>query len=1462
MHCFLSPLRLPKQQQQQQEELHQHQHIDADYSEERRGESYKDPTRAQLPVLSSELVWSWSFRQRSIPVDKENREPQYQQQQQQQKQQQQQQQQQQQEEEDGVRFTSDFYCSLSGLGPHTGQGHRALAAVAAARWLLTLCLLPKKQNPRRLLAAVGCMYTGEEGPPSRASKLSSFPRGPLGSLLLHAASTACMIEGFAALLGFAAFVGAQAQGGLGASFPPQQVTSFAAVAAAIAAAIAADAAVAAVAAGGLLSGLMQAPLLGGPPLDGAPPLSLFGAPPAAAGLPQDAPPPGGHLLRQAAEAAQRLASGFPPPLGGPLQDRLMGAPLEGPQEEGEADEMEERPLGGGPLISTRPMSFALEDGSFEDDMPQFAAVAAPSAAAAAAAAEGEAPATRRSWGTRSWQGPPGSGENAETLQQHEAAAAAAAAAGAAGQPRDCSLLGAASAEEALSCQVEQLAAELTPSEARAARRALLAAAAAFPKAAQAHIAAAQRTMQQAVSQWRTSSESMMQRQSAAAAAAAEAQFDSVSFMARAVHQAQQRMQGLRAAVQADSSSSSRGDSYTRTAATTAAAATTTEGWWEKTGLPLSRADMHRRVCAIYGQQLPRSLDEVLQALRVSLQPQQQQQQQEQQRRWGPKGVREEEIESRVLGALLLALRGGDFARPPKPWAQQLREQLVVAQRQQQLQQLRLQQQAGAELGGLQETGEVGLFMSATTSPTEALLESLVARRRLSDTSQRGVSFGGPPLGPWLPQLQPQVVRGAEAFDVFVAASRDALVFSSAAYGLLKALSRAAEELSQYTAAAAAAAAAAAEFSLRQLQQQGGKPGREGEPFIATASQLAAQEELSDLIGRRPALLAEALEVYGWWQNGEETLAAAAAAGGDKRSTDTETAAETAAAAFLPPRAGEGMTEAVLARLLPGERAAAAALLAKATQRQQHWAFIAVSVHPEKLEEAAAAEAAGDSLQQQQLQVARGLLQLLEDEAAGRLPAVAVYGELAVRDTRGDIVFGPAELLCPHATVPFRLIRQQQQQQHQARRLAALNEEGPPHHQGWHQLPPAAIAAAAAAATPAETSEEPPLPAAVFLSAYLGAPSGAPWEPLAFEVSLKAADGAPLADDELRPLVFRTYAKGPIHHLQQQQQHQQYEELLLQQAAVTPTAALQNAKIVLGPDMPKTQEGEINHECLGSPYVLLLRVAGPLTSSTAAAAGGHDAAAAAAESKEAELSYLAALLANTLKVSPKTVQLCAITHDRRRVAFRVRSLAFEDPVIGAATWRRALLNPGAPIHKVLRIDLTQPPAITRQQQHPHQQQQQQHLHHHQQQQQQEQQQQQQDVLTEFFALGDGPKGLVKDNRGSAAAAAVVAAEQQEEKAHEPHKAAAWVWLLVGVGAILTVAVAAVTAVLAYQVLQQRREAKAEAAAEAELAAAAAAEDRISTASHGAPIDDPTPHHHTEQGPLGPPQVPSHPPISTL
>ncbi|KAL8444427.1 hypothetical protein Emag_005522 [Eimeria magna] len=1228
-----------------------------------------------------------------------------------------------------------------------------------------------------------------------------------------------MIGGLAALLCLAAFARAQAQGGPRAPFPPPH-------------------------AGGLLSGLMQAPLLGGPSLDGVPPLSLFGGPPAAPGLPQEANPAAGHLLRQAAEAAQRLAGSFPPPLGGPLQDTLMGAPLEGSQKEDEADEIEVGPLGGGPPISTRPMSFALEDGSFEEEMLQSAAAAPPAAAAAAAAAE--APPTIRSWGTRSWQGPPASAETAETLQQHETAAAAAA-----GQPQDCSLLGEASSEEALSCQVQQLAAELTPSETKAARRAVLAAAAAFPAAAQAHLAAAHRAMQQAIFRWRASSESLMQRQPAAAAAA-DTQFDSVSFMARAVHQAQQRMQGLRAAVQADRSSSSKGNSYSSTAAAAAAAAAAAEGWWEKTGLPLSRADMHRRVCGIFGQQLPRSLEEVLQALRVSLQPQQQQQQQQQQgkeheqRRWGPRDLREEEIESRVMGALLLALKGGDFSRPPKPWAQQLREQLVVAQRQQQLQQQQQQQQL---------------------LPPQQQAEG------------RGVSFGGPPLGPWLPQLQPQVARGAEAFDVFVAAPRDALVFSSAAHGLLKALSLAAEELSQYTAAAAAAAAAAAEFPLRQLQQQqGGRQGGEEGPFIATASQLAAQEEISNLIERRPALLAEALEVYGWWHNGEETLAAAAAADAvaarDKKSS--EIAAETAAAAFLPPRAGEGMIEAVLARLLPGERAAAAALLAKATQRQQHWAFIAVSVHPEKvrraadlvrvlhkasqLEEAAASEASNDLLQQQQLQVARGLLQLLEDEAAGRLPAVAVYEELTVRDSRGDVVFGPAELLCPHATVPFRLIRQQQQQQQQARRLAARSEEGPTHQQGWHQLPPTAIAAAAAAATPADSLEESPLPAAVYLSAYMGGPSGAPWEPLAFEVSLKAADGAPLADDELRPLVFRTFAKGPIHHLQQQQQ-QQYEQLLLQHGAVTPTATLQNAKSVLGPLMPKAQEGEVNDECLlqrggmllnvfasaqGSPYVLLLRVAGPLTSSTAAASGGHGnaaaaAAAAATESKEAELSYLAALLANTLKVSPKTVQLCAITHDRRRVAFRVRSLAFEDPVIGAATWRRALLNPGAPIHKVLRIDLTQPPAITRQQQH-HQQHQQQ------------QQQQPQDVLAAFFALGDGPRGLVKDSRGSVAAATGGSAEQQEAKASEPHKAAAWVWLLVGVGALLTVAVAAVTAVLAYQVLQQRREAKAEAAAEAALAAAAA-EDRISTASHGAPMYDPTPHHHSEQGPLGPPPVPT-------
>lgn len=79
-----------------------------------------------------------------------------------------------------------------------------------------------------------------------------------------------------------------------------------------------------------------------------------------------------------------------------------------------------------------------------------------------------------------------------------------------------------------------------------------------------------------------------------------------------------------------------------------------------------------------------------------------------------------------------------------------------------------------------------------------------------------------------------------------------------------------------------------------------------------------------------------------------------------------------------------------------------------------------------------------------------------------------------------------------------------------------------------------------------------------------------------------------------------------------------------------------------------------------------------------------------------------------------------------------------------------------------------------------------------------------------------------------------------------KAAAWVWVLVGLGAALIAAVALVTAVLAYRVLQQRRSAKAAppAAGAAEGAGAVAPTgERLSTASHwgstGLPMGPPTP-----------------------
>ena len=174
--------------------------------------------------------------------------------------------------------------------------------------------------------------------------------------------------------------------------------------------------------------------------------------------------------------------------------------------------------------------------------------------------------------------------------------------------------------------------------------------------------------------------------------------------------------------------------------------------------------------------------------------------------------------------------------------------------------------------------------------------------------------------------------------------------------------------------------------------------------------------------------------------------------------------------------------------------------------------------------------------------------------------------------------------------------------------------------------------------------------------------------------------------------------------------------------------------------------------------------------------------------------------------------------------RVNSLEFEDPVIGAATWRRALLNAGAPIHKALRLDLTYPPAITKQQQ-------------------------QQDVLVQFFAAGD--TAFSHDSKGPHPPQGMKRETLEGGGPQRRHhqKAATWVWLLVGTGGTLVIAVAAVTAVLAYQVLQQKRAAR----EDQEAAAAAAAEARISTAAKNKPPRGPP-----QEGLQGPHHNPVHPP----
>ncbi|XP_026193962.1 uncharacterized protein LOC34620609 [Cyclospora cayetanensis] len=954
---------------------------------------------------------------------------------------------------------------------------------------------------------------------------------------------------------------------------------------------------------------------------GAPSVNLFGppaSPPGAALLVQ--PSSATDLLQQAADTAQRIAKGLSLPLGSPL-----GAPPERPPDTGEADE---GPTNAGPPISTRPMSFLYNDDEVEEDAadeePDEGLVPAVADAVEAAPGRNTGTAQRASWVDRSWLDSPASAASAVTTEEEQSPEEAQMPA--VEEPvQSCSLVEAATATEALSCQVQQLGRSLSLKEVTAAREALLTAAESFPTLAAGHLEAAKHRMQQAVASWRdigNSQEEQQQQQPATTdGETAEKQFDSVSFMARAVHQAQQRMQGLRAAVLADSSSRSRGDSGSKNGATPLAVKT---GWWEATGLPISRADLHRRVCGVFSQKLPSSINQLLQAVRISLEQQQQPQ------KWGPANDAEEELEGRVLGALLTSLKAGNFAAAHRPWAQQLREQVVAYYHYQQQQQ--------------QPRGSKHLHTSEDSlASAGALIDGLFSRRRLQEALSSSEPFvlENPPLeslhgsaleSPWFPQLLLHVARGDSAYDIFL----------------------------------------------------------------------------------------------------------------------------------LDPQA---------------------------TQQQQQWAFVAVSLHPEKVRgvsdvlrvlrkagEFAAAEAAGDAEQQEQQQIVEELLKLFHgDTSSSRngLPPIAVYAELVVRDTKGDIVFGPAEMLCPHTTVPFTLIRLQQQQQDVAPRNSILT--------------PSAMPNATFVSSQEKNSRESPL--------------SSPWEPLMFEVTIKTADGVLLAGDDMRSLFYRSFGKAPVSQ-QQEWQHQQQQ----QETALSPSFEMRNAREILGHLIPEGTEGDLNKDCLGSPYLLLLRVAGPLpalaaaASEAAAAGGGAIAQAAAVEAREAELAFIVGSIASTVQVPLHAVQLCAVKRDLRRLAFRIKALEFEDPVIGAATWRRALLNAGAPIHKALLVDLTHPPAITRKQQ--------------------QQYSAQDDLLTHFFAAPDlGPLG------GRRAPERVEGKRQPAEedgnsKRHQ-QKAATWVWLLVGVGGALLFAVGAVTAFLAYQVFQRRDAAKEAADADAPAAAAAAA-----------------------------------------